>query len=112
MCLIVSTEQRELETDEAVQRAAEAMVPNPIYSGSPIYEEIFDSTYLLRSIRNGVGMSEAIPLDDYGVKSADAANSYPSQDESKLMGEKFANFTVSSYLSMKTMLESQHPLVC
>ena len=42
----ITAQQHEIDTDEAVQRAALAMVPNPIYSGNPIYDEIADIKFL------------------------------------------------------------------
>lgn len=92
--------QRELETDEAVQRATEAMVPNPLYSGYPIYEEIIDSTYTMNSWRNGV--SEATSKDEgYVAISADAVkyvSSFPLPEESKLVQDKYTTFPVSTHL--------------
>lgn len=88
--------QRELETDEAVQRATEAMVSNPLYSGYPIYEEI-DSVYMLNSLTNGV--SEAISKDEgYVAISTDAVkyvSNFPLSDESKLVQDKYETFPVS-----------------
>ena len=88
--------QRELETDEAVQRATEAMVSNPLYSGYPIYEEI-DSVYMLNSLTNGV--SETISKDEgYVAISTDAVkyvSNFPLPDESKLVQDKYETFPVS-----------------
>lgn len=97
----LTAHQRELETDEAVQRAAQAMVPNPIYSGNPIYEEIVDSS-MLKSLRNGVGVSETTSRDEgYVAISADAVKNvswFPLPEESKLVEDKYATFPVSSQL--------------
>jgi hypothetical protein len=97
----LAAHQRELETDEAVQRAAQAMVPNPIYSGNPIYEEIVDSTKL-KSLRNGAGVSETSSRDEgYVAISADAVknvNWFPLPEESKMVEDKYATFPVSNQL--------------
>lgn len=88
--------RRELETDEAVQRAAQAMVPNPIYSGNPIYEEIVDSL-MLKSLRN----ENASRDEGYVAISADAVknvNRFPLPEESTLVEDKYATFPVSNQL--------------
>ena len=99
---MTAAHQRELETDEAVQRAAQAMVPNPIYSGNPIYEEIPDSSYMLKSLRNEVEVPEVMPRDEgYVAISADAIKnmtSFPLPEESKLVNDKYAAFPVSKAL--------------
>lgn len=85
-----------------MQRAAQAMVPNPIYSGNPIYEEICDST-MLKSLRNGVGVSAETTSRDEGYVaiSADAVknvNWFPVPEESKMVEDKYATFPVSNQL--------------
>ena len=83
----------------SVQRAAQAMVPNPIYSGNPIYEEIPDSSYMLKSLRNEVEVPEVMPRDEgYVAISADAVTSFPLPEESKLVNDKYAAFPVSKAL--------------
>lgn len=78
------------------------MVPNPIYSGNPIYEEIVDSSYMLKSLRNGVKASEATSKDEgYVALSADAVKyvgSFPLPEESKLVQDKYTTFPVSNHL--------------
>ena len=85
-----------------MQRAAQAMVPNPIYSGNPIYEEIVDSSQMLKSLRNGVVASEATLKDEgYVAISADAVkyvSSFPLPEESKLVEDKYTTFPVSTLL--------------
>lgn len=97
MSIVSVAHQRELETDEAVQRATEAMVPNPLYSGYPIYEEIIDSAYMLNSLRNGV--SEATSKDEgYVAISTDTVkyvSSFPLPEESKLIQDEYETFPVS-----------------
>ena len=92
----IAAHQRELETDVALQRATEAMVPNPLYSGYPIYEEI-DSAYMLNSLSNGV--SEATSKDEgYVAISTDGVkyvSSFPLPEESKLVQDKYETFPVS-----------------
>ena len=100
--------QRELETDEAVQRATEAMVSNPLYSGYPIYEEI-DSVYMLNSLTNGV--SEATSKDEgYVAISTDAVkyvSNFPLPDsESKLVQDKYETFPVSHAIIILQSLKS------
>lgn len=51
MLELFAAHQHEVDTDEAVQRAALAMIPNPIYSGNPIYDEIADPK-LLKFLRS------------------------------------------------------------
>ena len=51
MLEMFAAHQHEVDTDEAVQRAALAMIPNPIYSGNPIYDEIADPK-LLKFLRS------------------------------------------------------------
>jgi hypothetical protein len=96
MFIVSTAHQRELETDEAVQRAAEAMVTNPLYSGYPIYEEI-DSAYMLGSLRNGV--PEATAKDDgYVAISTDAVkymSNFPLPEEGKVVQDKYETFPVS-----------------
>ena len=94
-----TAQQQEIRTDEAVQRAAQAMIPNPIYSGNPIYEEIADAK-MLKSLKK-VGVSEAPQRDGgYVELSADAAvrmvSAYPIPEESKLVVDKYATITVST----------------
>ena len=71
------------------------MVPNPIYMGNPIYEEIFDLSYKQHSLKkiNGVPCSE-----DHASKSAEVVKGIdgsPLPDESKSISEKYANLPVS-----------------
>ena len=86
-------------TDEAVQRAAQSMVPNPIYSGNPIYEEIVDSTKLKSLTRTGY--NESHPRDDGYVgiveESVKMVNGFAIPEESKCVGDKYATFPVSVY---------------
>jgi hypothetical protein len=102
MFIASTARQRELETDEAVQRAAEAMVTNPLYSGYPIYEEI-DSAYMLGSLRNTYGVPEATAKDDgYVAISTDAvkyvSNIFHYLKRAKCMvQDKYETFPVSHY---------------
>ena len=77
------------------------MVPNPIYSGNPIYEEIVDLS-ILKSLRNGIRVSETTSRDEgYVAISADAVknvNWFPPPEESKLVEDKYATFPVSNQL--------------
>lgn len=78
------------------------MVPNPIYSGNPIYEEIFDSAKP-KSLMVSMEKCAAHPRDDgYVGISTEAAvkmvESYPIPEESKLVGDKYATFPVSIYI--------------
>ena len=89
--------QRELETDEAVQRATEAMVSSLFWvSNNIIYEEI-DSEYMLNSLTNGI--SQATSKDEgYVAISTDAVkyvSNFPLSDESKLVQDKYETFPVS-----------------
>ena len=95
--------QREIENDEAIQRAAQAMVPNPLYSGSPVYEEIVDAK-MLKSLKNKEKEAEAlaqVPVRDEGYVelSAEAAmrilSAFPIPEESKLVDDKYATIPVS-----------------
>ena len=94
--------QREIETDEAVQRAAQAMVPNPIYSGSPVYEEIVDAK-MLKSLKRKEKETEAlaqVPVRDEGYieLSSEAAvrmlSAFPMPEENKLVDDKYATILV------------------
>ena len=95
--------QREIETDEAVQRAAQAMVPNPIYSGSPVYEEIVDAKMLksLKRKEKKAGAIAHVPGRDEGYVeiSPEAAvrmmSAFPIPEESKLVNDKYATISVS-----------------
>ena len=104
MSIDSAAHQRELETDEAVQRATEAMVPNPLYSGYPIYEEIIDSAYTMNSWRNGV--PETTSKDEgYVAISADAVkyvSTFPLPEDSKMVQDKYTTFPVSNHLYSTT----------
>lgn len=103
--------QKEIETDEAVQRAAQAMVLNPIYSGSPIYEEIVDAKMLKslkRKDKEAKAAAEAPPGRDDGYVhiSPEAAEkmltAYPVPEESKLVGDKYATIPVSEWVNNRS----------
>ena len=98
MSIVSAAHQRELETDEARQRATEAMITNPLYSGYPIYEEI-DTVYMLGSLRNGV--PEATSKDDgYVAISNDTVkyvSNFPLSEESKVVQDKYETFHVSYF---------------
>ena len=102
--IVSAAHQRELETDEARQRATEAMITNPLYSGYPIYEEI-DTAYMLGSLRNGV--PEATSKDDgYVAISTDTVkyvSNFPLSEESKVVQDKYETFPVSCSLLLSIM---------
>lgn len=72
------------------------MVPNPIYSGNPIYEEIPDPK-MLKSLKNGELESQSRD-EGYVEISANAVKlltAYPPPEESKLVNDKYATLPVS-----------------
>lgn len=92
---VYAAHQHEIDTDEAVHRAALAMVPNPIYSGNPIYDEIADPK-LLKFLRNK--NSEPQSRDEGYVEiSSQAMNTLGATNcESKLVRDKCTTLPVST----------------
>ena len=74
------------------------MVPNPIYSGSPIYEEIVDAKNL-KSLTKG-HVEGGWRDEGYVEISADAVekmvSTFPIPEENKLVGDKYATISVST----------------
>lgn len=89
--------RHEIDTDEAVQRAALAMIPNPIYSGNPIYDEIADPK-LLKFLQSE--KSESQSRDECYVEiSSQATNMCATPQpglESKLVRDKCTTYPVSA----------------
>ena len=74
------------------------MIPNPIYSGSPIYDEIMDPSLLKFLTKNG---SEPQSRDEgyveiSGNPARKAFGTSQLPDDGKLLGDKLATMQVSS----------------
>ena len=89
------------------------MVPNPIYSGSPVYEEIADAK-MLKSLKRKEKEAEALaqaPVwdDGYVEISPEAAErmmlAFPIPEESKLVDDKYATIPVSKTYNDKLQKE-------
>ena len=98
---ICAAYQHDVDTDEAVQRAALAMIPNPIYSGNPIYDEIADPK-LLKFLQNKD--SEPQSRDEgYMEISSQATNMFGGALQpnlgNKLVRDKSTTLSVSSMIS-------------
>ena len=89
--------QHENESDVALQRATLAMVPNPIYSGNPIYDEIADPKLLM--FLNNSNHSGCQSRDESYVEISDNPASmlgaFPPPDMTKMMDDNRKPFVVS-----------------
>ena len=90
--------QHEVDTGEAVQRATLAMIPNPIYSGNPIYDEIADPK-LLKFLRSRDSEPQSrdegyVEISSPGTNMVGAA--LQPNLEGKLVSDKCTTLPVSS----------------
>ena len=96
-CFLNSAHRQEVDSDEALQRATLAMVPNPIYSGSPIYDEIVDPS-LLKFLKKNSSEPQSrdegyIEISANPARNGLGASQLPS--DGKVLNDKLATMQVN-----------------